>query len=477
MGKTNSNIAYQYDPETDDDQYTGGLLGRLQAMMQPGQISPATDSGSSPNGESSYGGPQDGLLGRLLALQAEQNSYEPIASGKPTPSESRDPNFRRLARVYITDRRPDGIDSISQSGGQSNPPYSPVSDRTLFDFLHMSPDNDQVLQPGHSLSGRMQAYWGHPAPYGLVSMLKTALNGAAQAVQGSIDATSVPSTEEEAFRQNQGRELGPIGALNAVSLLTPTTPAAMGGMFARPLINALRNGPASPSASARVAGYGVSRPIAIGLEDRFPAAMKLLRDAGNGDLPGFMSHPATSQTGAATLSLQNSMSLPPLPGGRFFGPSGARALPEWFAPAMSSGATILNAKKRPAPGNKPASTPTGKVSDDEDEVFDPDEAMAAYRRGVAARAAERADTFSGAYDPKNYCDERYQDEERECYKRTHEYADMSFRNGCIEAAQARRNQCIANGGRPLPGERKKWTPEEGEVFHRDFLRRLPPDKN
>jgi hypothetical protein len=99
--------------------------------------------------------------------------------------------------------------------------------------------------------------------------------------------------------------------------------------------------------------------------------------------------------------------------------------------ADGGGTTILNQKKRPLPGNKPASTPTGKESDDEDEVFDPDEAVAAYRRGVVARAAERAETFSGAYDPKNYCDERYQAEERECYKRTHEYADMSFLNGCI----------------------------------------------
>jgi hypothetical protein len=44
-------------------------------------------------------------------------------------------------------------------------------------------------------------------------------------VQSSIDATSTPSTEEEAFRQNLGRELGPIGAFKAASLQAPLSPA------------------------------------------------------------------------------------------------------------------------------------------------------------------------------------------------------------------------------------------------------------
>jgi hypothetical protein len=112
MGVMNFRTAQQFDPETDDSQYSGGLLGRLQAMMQQSQIQVGADSGSTPDGANSDGGPQGGLLGRLAALQAEQSSYQPFAGrdGQP-PSEPRDPNFRQLSRVYITGRTQDGIAS------------------------------------------------------------------------------------------------------------------------------------------------------------------------------------------------------------------------------------------------------------------------------------------------------------------------------------------------------------------------------
>jgi hypothetical protein len=114
MGVLNLRTAYRFDPETDDNQYSGGLLGRLQAMMQSqgGEyFQPGADSGSTPNSANNNSDPQGGLLGRLLARQAEQSSYQPfsVSSGQ-APSEPRDPNFRRLARVYITDPRQDGVD-------------------------------------------------------------------------------------------------------------------------------------------------------------------------------------------------------------------------------------------------------------------------------------------------------------------------------------------------------------------------------
>jgi hypothetical protein len=46
--------------------------------------------------------------------------------------------------------------------------------------------------PERSLFDRLQAYRANPDPHGLVAILKAASNGAAQAVQGSIDATKTP---------------------------------------------------------------------------------------------------------------------------------------------------------------------------------------------------------------------------------------------------------------------------------------------
>ena len=167
MGSRNFRDAYEFEPETYDSKGEG-LLGRLEAMTQQGQIQPNAASGSAPNGSPEYdpgyyGNQQGGLLGRLLALQAEQSRYQ----------------------------------------------ASPESRRSLID--------------------RLLAFWDRPHPHGLVRFLKSGSDGIVQAVQGSIDATGMPLTEEEAFRQNQGRESGPVGAIKAVSSLGPLTPAGTSG--------------------------------------------------------------------------------------------------------------------------------------------------------------------------------------------------------------------------------------------------------
>jgi hypothetical protein len=98
MGGFNFRDAYEFDPETYGGE-RGGILGRLQAMMQQSPQQ-GTDFGSTPNGASEsnpdgYGGPQGGLLGRLLALQAEQSAYQPISGNSgPGPSVPQNPNFR-----------------------------------------------------------------------------------------------------------------------------------------------------------------------------------------------------------------------------------------------------------------------------------------------------------------------------------------------------------------------------------------------
>jgi hypothetical protein len=132
MGGMNFRAAYQVDPETDDSQYSGGLLGRLQAMLQ--QVQPAKyfqpTADSTPIGANDSSGPQGGLLGRLLAQQAEQGVYQPFSvSTGQISSEPRDPNFRRLAGTYITDSRQEGIDSARPGGYLSQRTDDPSSIR------------------------------------------------------------------------------------------------------------------------------------------------------------------------------------------------------------------------------------------------------------------------------------------------------------------------------------------------------------
>jgi hypothetical protein len=81
----------------------GGVLGRLLAMMQQAKVQPGADSASTPNNapeydSNSYGSPQAGLLGRLLALQGEQagNAVDVDAYGSYGPDRS------RVARTYAT---------------------------------------------------------------------------------------------------------------------------------------------------------------------------------------------------------------------------------------------------------------------------------------------------------------------------------------------------------------------------------------
>jgi hypothetical protein len=417
-----------------DNSPVGGLLGISLRGMQESRNQPAVDSSLTPNGapqldSDGYGAPQGGLLGRLVALQA--HPYQPFAGANgQVPSQPPDPNFRRLVGTLV------GRD------GSLGP-------------VRTAPPIDRASEPASTLSGRMQAYWDHPQPFGMVSGLKGALNGIAQAVQGSIDATSVLSTEEEAFRQNQARELGPSGAFNAVSLLAPTTPAAAGGIFARPLVNALRNGLPSLPASAGAAGYGVSRPIAAGLEERFPSAMKLLRDAGNGDLPGVMSHPSTSQVGAATLNLQNPMSLPPMTGGRFFGPSGEKSLPEWFAASPT-----MNAVQSGSPGRGisiPPMTPAPL----------PPIYMQANPRSRNTSRIQSRKAYSigrGGGDDDDVCEQRKSDEIGRCYEREDDYAAEGMLQACINRAIRRWDLCNRNGGRIPRFEPPEWSTRDEDEW-------------
>src|SRR6266702_1037455 len=74
--------AYEFAPETYGDQGAGGLLGRLQAMMQQGRagVDPGSNIAGAPVYDpSNYSGQQGGLISGLSALQQQQAEYRPKA--------------------------------------------------------------------------------------------------------------------------------------------------------------------------------------------------------------------------------------------------------------------------------------------------------------------------------------------------------------------------------------------------------------
>jgi hypothetical protein len=88
MPVLNFRDAEEFDPETYGGEGSGGLLGRLQAIVQPGQVQPGIDSRATSNGAlefnpGSYDSPQDGLFGRLLAIQMQQSQVGPGAELNP----------------------------------------------------------------------------------------------------------------------------------------------------------------------------------------------------------------------------------------------------------------------------------------------------------------------------------------------------------------------------------------------------------
>lgn len=141
------------------------------------------------------------------------------------------------------------------------------------------------------------------------------------------------------------------------------------------------------------------------------------------------------------------------------------------------GATILDQRKSPGSGSRKNGASSSRDDDDEPE-FDPDKAIEDNRKRIAAAARERGKAFSGnrnrtGYDLRDYCDDRLEDEMRECYKRWSqgEMAEESFLNACIEFARERRNKC--RKGDLDPEGFDEWNLEREEVYNRDFLSRKP----
>src|SRR5712672_2540623 len=76
-------------------------------QQQGGGFCPMPNSAPGYN-SGGYDSPQGGLLGRLLALDSQQNPYQPLAeNSRAAPAVPPDPNFRQLLRVPPADRMQD----------------------------------------------------------------------------------------------------------------------------------------------------------------------------------------------------------------------------------------------------------------------------------------------------------------------------------------------------------------------------------
>ncbi len=104
---------------------------------------------------------------------------------------------------------------------------------------------------------RLKKVWDNPTPGGPLWLAKQAVEGARGAVDASTAAMSTPQTEEEAYRQTQGREQGPRYAMEAASVLSPGAPKGTGGLFAAPM----RAAPAAAGAAVPATAAAAPAPI------------------------------------------------------------------------------------------------------------------------------------------------------------------------------------------------------------------------
>lgn len=124
------------------------------------------------------------------------------------------------------------------------PQYGDMSDKQLSDALYSKFYSDMPrdkfdetigVKPKETFGESLQRSWDKPHPHGLMRIVKDTLGSMEYAVQASKDVMSEPRTEEEAFIQNQARDLGPIAAMKAGAILGPTAPRGTGGIFAAPM--------------------------------------------------------------------------------------------------------------------------------------------------------------------------------------------------------------------------------------------------
>lgn len=91
---------------------------------------------------------EGGLLGRLLALQAEQSRYQPVPeSSRQPPSDTRNPNFRQVWRTRAAARPQGTIGPSNIPQDQSARSYSPFGEGAALDLLRTSQVQKSQYQP------------------------------------------------------------------------------------------------------------------------------------------------------------------------------------------------------------------------------------------------------------------------------------------------------------------------------------------
>lgn len=129
------------------------------ALQQQRDDSSPTSFGAPEYDPDGYGSPQGGLLGRLLALQAEQNPYQPPASNnRAAPSVSADPNFRQLSRMPAGLRRPEPAAAwpVSSSDGNVTSGLGPAAQEMPVQYAAYTPAAAPSAPPPKSDSTGLQ---------------------------------------------------------------------------------------------------------------------------------------------------------------------------------------------------------------------------------------------------------------------------------------------------------------------------------
>jgi hypothetical protein len=423
-----------------------------RAMQQHDLQQQGSDFGSTPNGapedgSESYGSPQGGLLGRLLALQAERSGQQPFAesNGQP-PTDWQSSDYGDTPKTRITVRPQSAIGPSDLPGDEPEPANAPFG-------------VDLAAQPN-----------------------------------GPIANTSVPAVRLISRNQNLSRTLqNPSAFANNMTGIgvdpMQAPPQARTGLFDASIDRALPAWMApSPTMMAtpmgwRVGGIPIPPMMPMPLPQMpplttpdawktawkilqiYPSVVSGLRRNGGPDF-----HPSMEATQAGGGITEDPTTL------------GSVA-------ASLGGPTILNNQSKvPALASKPASPQTGdpnlspvaqspsglgnaisEMARRKEWVSRPDDHpwLKRFRKQARARAAARHAqvTNNDGNDPDDFCSNRRTQELRRCYRRYPDYAHTDFLEGCKTRSAQRWESCNDYGGQPDPNELAEWDldPDE-ELF-------------
>lgn len=292
-----------------------------------------------------------------------------------------------------------------------------------------------------SQSNGLQRYWENPHPYGLVAMLKSAIYGMRDAVDGSIAATSPPpSTEEEAFQHDQRRIRGITGAFDAVSRLGPSAPASL--------------------------GPGIIRVLPKTIEGQLPHHLPRLRNGSSGSVPSVP--PPTGEIAPTSGLLSRLREAEALERQLAIGNSGRRAPGSndsnfrqlsRLAPGLFDTVEALN--RIPAIETQRESDAVksggGNIAELERPVKKDEMSKPPRGSGGGGQGGGRGGSGSGGggQDEEEPCDERQLKEIAECYEGYNDRIHNDYPKGCEERAKDRYSWCLRYGI-DHPGGPTKW---------------------